>query len=114
MTTLEDSGYMYKITNSGQVFHLLRRLEGEFIRFFLRRDESFFWVECFSSWIHNNFNRQLQIANEITGDSDTNLNWSKADQIIKLAIWFENECLEREVAYLDDLTTILKKANDLD
>ena len=114
MVTLEEAGYCFKIENSGRIYYLLIREEGEFIKFFLRKEKTFYWFECYAGSIYNDFTREINVGNIILEEENTeSLEGGRTTQIIKLALWYEDECLENDAAYLDYLLDRLEEINSI-
>ena len=71
MVTLEEAGYCFKIENSGRIYYLLIREEGEFIKFFLRKEKTFYWFKCYAGSIYNDFTREINVGNSILEEENT-------------------------------------------
>ncbi|MFR9305526.1 hypothetical protein [[Clostridium] symbiosum] len=115
MVTLEEAGYCFKIENSGRIYYLLIREEGEFIKFFLRKEKTFYWFKCYAGSIYNDFTREINVGNSILEEENTeSIEGGKTTQIIKLALWYENKCLVHDAEYLDYLIGKLEEIKNDD
>ena len=56
---------------------------------------TFYWFECYAGSIYNDFTREINVGNIILEEENTeSLEGGKTTQIIKLALWYEDKCLE--------------------
>lgn len=104
MVVLEEAGYLFRIENFGKAYLLLIRREADFIKFFLRQDKTGYWVECFSIAVFNDFTEMI---------GTPRLDWHDNSQVLKLAIYFENACLEPEAEFLIELLNKIEEFTEV-
>lgn len=75
---------------------------------------TFYWFEGYAGSIYNDFTREINVGNIILEEENTeSLEGGKTTQIIKLALWYEDKCLENDAAYLDYLLDRLEEINSI-